>query len=65
MHTCLNCKVGNMQPPKDDHPSYLQCDSCMAIELIYRPMYYQEEMHQVKTGNGDDTDIIAVFGGYG
>lgn len=65
MHTCLNCKVGIMQPPPDQHPSYVQCTSCMAIELTYQPMYYQEEMHQVRADGEDDTDIIAVFGGYG
>lgn len=52
-----------MKPPKDDHPSYLQCDSCMAIELTYKPMEFQEAMHTVNTGG--DIDIIAVFGGYG
>lgn len=65
MHTCYNCKVGSMLPPADSHPSYLQCDSCSAIELTYMPMEFQEEMHQVKTGVYSDTDIIAVFGGYG
>lgn len=52
-----------MQPPSDQHPSYLQCNSCMAVELTYQPMEYQEEMHTVSTGG--DIDIIAVFGGYG
>lgn len=52
-----------MRPPKDDHPAYFQCDSCMAIELTYMPQDYQEEMHQVTTGS--DIDIIAVFGGFG
>lgn len=65
MEKCPNCKVGTLRPPKDDHPSYLECDSCLAIELTYIPMEYQEAMHQVKTGSQDDTDIIAVFGGYG
>jgi PBSX family phage terminase large subunit len=37
----------------------------MAIQLTYVPMYYQEDMHMVKTGGDNDTDIIAVFGGYG
>ena len=63
MHTCHNCKVGAMREPQDQHPSYLQCDSCMAIELTYVPQDYQEEMHTVST-NGD-IDVIAVFGGYG
>lgn len=63
MHTCYNCKVGSMMPPPDDHPSYLQCNSCMAIELTYVPQDYQEELHQTTTGGG--IDILAVFGGYG
>lgn len=62
-HTCHNCKVGTMREPVDLHPAYFQCDSCLAIELTYTPMEYQEEMHQVSTGGG--IDIIAVFGGYG
>jgi hypothetical protein len=61
VHTCPQCKVGTVKPPKDDHPAYFQCDSCMAIELLYSPMDYQEEMHTVNTGG--DIDIIAVFGG--
>jgi PBSX family phage terminase large subunit len=65
MNTCENCKVGTMREPPDQHPAYTQCDSCMAIQLTYVPMDYQKDMHQVKTGGGDDTDIIAVFGGYG
>lgn len=65
MSTCYNCKVGDMVPPPDLHPSYVQCTSCLAIELTYQPQEYQEQMHMVKTGDSDDTDIIAVFGGYG
>lgn len=52
-----------MREPVDLHPAYLQCDACLAIELTYAPMEYQEEMHMVNTGGG--IDIIAVFGGYG
>lgn len=65
MHTCYNCKVGTMYPPADQHPAYLQCSSCLAIELTYIPQEFQEEMHTVAAGESDDTDIIAVFGGYG
>ena len=64
-HTCHNCKVGTMREPADNHPAYLQCDSCLAIELTYAPMEYQEEMHMVRSDGEDDTDIISVFGGYG
>ena len=65
MHTCHNCKVGTMQLPPDQHPSYIVCSSCMAIELTYQPQDYQEEMHMVRSDGEDDTDIISVFGGYG
>lgn len=54
-----------MAEPKDQHPAYVQCTSCLAIELTYVPQEFQEQMHQVKNGSEDDTDIIAVFGGYG
>jgi PBSX family phage terminase large subunit len=64
-HTCYNCKVGNMYPPPDQHPAYLQCNACLAMELTYVPQEFQEEMHKVVTGEETDTDIIAVFGGYG
>jgi PBSX family phage terminase large subunit len=63
MHTCENCKVGTMREPPDQHPAYIQCDSCMAIQLTYVPMPYQEGMHQVDTGG--DLDIISCFGGFG
>ena len=63
MHTCDYCKVGMMVEPVDKHPSYLVCNSCMAMELTYEPQEYQEEMHTVSTGGG--IDIVAVFGGYG
>lgn len=63
MHTCNNCKVGTMMEPPDHHPSYLRCNSCMAIELTYKPLPYQEAMHQVDNGSG--IDIIFVAGGYG
>lgn len=64
-HTCFNCKVGEMVPPVDQHPGYVICNSCMAIELTYEPMEYQEDLHQVSLGEEGDTNILAVFGGYG
>lgn len=63
MSNCPNCQVGTLNPPKDQHPSYVQCNSCLAIQKTYIPQEYQETMHQVSTGN--EIDIIAVFGGYG
>jgi hypothetical protein len=64
LELCENCKVGHMQPPLDRHPSYMQCDSCMAIGLVYKPQDYQEEMHMYSNGE-NKLDILAVFGGYG
>lgn len=55
--------VGEMQKPKDNHPSYLICSSCGAMQLTYEPMEYQEELHSVNTGGG--IDIIFCAGGYG
>lgn len=52
-----------MQNPPDNHPSYVVCGSCGAIELTYVPQDYQEDMHRVDTGEG--IDILSVFGGYG
>lgn len=71
---CLNCHMGEMQKPRDGHPSYLICPSCGAIELTYKPQDYQEPLHRVpytlvedpETGEkGIRTQIIGVFGGYG
>lgn len=52
-----------MKEPPDKHPSYVVCNSCLAIELVYEPQEYQEDMHKVSTGSG--IDVVAVFGGYG
>lgn len=52
-----------MTNPPDNHPSYLVCNSCGAMELTYVPQDYQEDLHTVDTGEG--IDIIACFGGYG
>lgn len=65
---CLNCHVGQMRVPKDEHPSYLECDACGAIELTYTPANYQEKLHTVPyipTKTGIRPQIIGVFGGYG
>lgn len=71
---CLSCFVGTMSKPRDNHPSYLTCTSCGAIELTYKPQDYQEPMHSVpydltvdpETGvEGTRMQIVGVFGGYG
>lgn len=65
---CLHCYTGNMVKPEDQHPSYLICDNCGAIELTYKPQDYQKDLHRVpyKVKNGRiQVQIIGVFGGYG
>jgi phage terminase large subunit len=47
----------------DNHPSYLVCPNCGAIELQYRPQPYQERAHQLK--QTDTLQIVGFFGGYG
>lgn len=58
-----------MVDPPDDHPSYVICNSCGAIELTYSPMSYQEEFHETPYQLADDgslrPQLIGVFGGYG
>jgi PBSX family phage terminase large subunit len=63
-----------MQPPANNHPAYLQCPDCGAIELTYTPQDYQEGIHEVEytesfnedTGQWEiDTQIVGAFGGYG
>ncbi len=73
---CLSCHIGVMQTPSDNHPSYVVCNNCGAIELTYKPMDYQEELHSVpyieiqKEFEGEvftetQMQIIGAFGGYG
>lgn len=71
---CQNCYVAEMQVPANNHPAYIECPACGAIELTYEPQDYQEPMHETAysytlnedTGEWEiDTQIIGVFGGYG
>lgn len=66
---CQNCFNGEMEKPKDDHPAYLICPSCGAIELTYQPMDYQADLHTVpytEDGKGGiKPQILATFGGFG
>lgn len=71
---CLNCHVGLMRVPLNNHPAYLECPDCGAIELTYIPQDYQEGIHEVEytysynpdTGAFEiDTQIVGAFGGYG
>lgn len=66
--TCANCQTGHLITPPDEHPSYLICDNCKAIQLLYEPMDYQEKMHQVPYVKNNDyiqPQILGIFGGYG
>src|SRR5206468_11381919 len=71
---CLHCQTGTMQVPVSNHPAYVVCDVCGALELTYIPQDYQEGIHEVDytyTWNEDkevweiDTQIVGAFGGYG
>lgn len=66
---CLHCKNGNMVIPPNNHPSYILCEACGAVELTYEPQDYQDEFHATPyTLNPDGSQkiqIIGIFGGYG
>lgn len=71
---CQNCFTGHMQPPANQHPAYVECPNCGAIELTYVPQEYQESIHSVDYLEYWDEDkqdwalkmqIIGAFGGYG
>lgn len=66
---CLNCSTGVMKPPKDDHSSYIVCDTCSAFELVYEPMPHQQIFHETPYmpdgQNGYKPQLIGVFGGFG
>jgi PBSX family phage terminase large subunit len=60
---CGNCKTTNIQKPIDQHPSYLVCPNCNAIELTYEPQSYQEPAHHHPKNTS--LKIVGFFGGYG
>jgi len=60
---CANCKTTTTQKPIDNHPSYLTCPNCNAIELTYRPQSYQEKAHY--DPKNTSLKIVGFFGGYG
>lgn len=66
---CLNCHQAEMVTPNDEHPSYVVCPACDAIELMYEPQDHQSLFHQTPYRYNPDgsiqTQIIGVFGGYG
>jgi PBSX family phage terminase large subunit len=60
---CGNCKTTTIQKPSNEHPAYLICPNCQAIELNYEPQDYQLKAHQLK--NENKLQIVGFFGGYG
>ena len=71
---CLSCYIGQMRKPMNQHPAYIECDSCGAIELTYSPADYQESMHNnpyIEVWDDDRQEwsikpqIMGIFGGYG
>lgn len=57
--TCDNCGYGIMQEPDNGQESYLVCDECKTIEIMYVPMEHQSFFHQ------DTTKYKMYAGGYG
>ncbi len=66
---CESCFSGELQTPANQHPAYLECPTCGAVELVYTPLPHQEEFHEtpyVPDGNGGfKPQIIGLFGGFG
>ena len=60
---CQNCKTTTVQTPQDNHPSYLICPNCSAIELQYEPQGYQKKAHH--DPKNTSLKIVGFFGGYG
>ena len=58
MELCQNCHTGHLIEPPNGQQSYLKCDACNAILLLYKPMPHQVEYH---TPN----KVQRIFGGYG
>lgn len=59
MELCQNCHTGHLIEPPNGQQSYLKCDACNAILLLYKPMPHQVEYHK------DQTKFKGFFGGYG
>lgn len=57
---CLNCYTADMQEPQNNHPAYVECPNCGAIELTFEPQDYQSSLFQLDV---KEMQIIGVFGG--
>jgi PBSX family phage terminase large subunit len=66
---CHQCHVGDLEPPKDGHPSHEICNNCGSIVITYQPLDYQEQIHTIPYKLNAEgmiqPQIIATFGGYG
>ena len=49
MELCQNCHTGHLIEPPNGQQSYLKCDACNAILLLYKPMPHQVEYHKDQT----------------
>jgi hypothetical protein len=58
-----------MKKPENQHPAYVECPNCMAIELLYKPQEYQRSAHTVPYQKNQDgslkIQIVGFFGGFG
>lgn len=66
---CPACVDGKLIEPRNRHPSYLECNVCNVIQLVYKPQDYQERFHLTPVRYNEDgtrrLQIIGCFGGYG
>lgn len=71
---CQNCFTADMVIPYNNHPAYIECPNCRAIELTYIPQEYQQRYHEAPLVEIRDkknkkwtirTSIKGSFGGYG
>lgn len=64
---CGYCKTDYLQKPADQHPSYMECHTCGAIQLTYVPQEYQAVFHETPYHLNPDGSIknqtIGLFGG--
>ena len=66
---CLHCYTAEMTVPENQHPAYVECLNCGAIELIYIPQDYQKSAHNIPYQKNKDgslkIQIVGFFGGFG
>lgn len=64
---CSHCNAGTFVQNPYEHPSYVECDSCGAMQLTYIPMDHQYEFHNTPyryNKNGTiATHTFGLFGG--